>query len=97
MAQFDFYSHGLGFLLDVQSTLLDGLNTRIVVPLLPAAEAPKPAERLNPVFLIGGERYVMVTQFMASVPVSEFKAKVGSLSHEHFTIKPAMDMLFDGV
>ena len=97
MAQFDFYADGAGFILDVQSGLLDGLLTRMAVPLWPVAHAPKPAERLNPVFIIGAARYVMVTQFMASIPASELKAKAGSLAHEHFTIKPAIDMLFDSI
>jgi len=39
----------------------------------------------------------MVTQFLASVPMSELREKSGSLQHEHYVIKPAIDMLFDGV
>ncbi|MBS1183360.1 MAG: plasmid maintenance protein CcdB, partial [Proteobacteria bacterium] len=39
MARFDVFPNpgGSGYLLDVQADLLDGLNTRIVVPLLPTA------------------------------------------------------------
>jgi toxin CcdB len=97
MAQFDYYRSGSDYLLDVQSTLMDGLNTRICVPLMLVEEAPKPANRLNPIFIIRDWAYVMVTQFMAAVPVSELSEKIGSLQHEHDTIKPAVDMLFDGV
>ncbi len=97
MAQFDLYPSDGGLLLDVQSDILDGLETRMVVPLLPLAELSKPAQRLNPVFMIGDSRYIMASQFMASVPLSELTTKVGSLSHEHFTIKAAIDMVFDGV
>ncbi|OJX79546.1 CcdB family protein [Magnetospirillum sp. 64-120] len=97
MAQFDFYPFEDGYLLDVQSALMDRLNTRMIVPLLPIGRAPKPAERLNPVFTIGAARYVMVTQFMGAVPVAELKEKAGSLAHEHFVIKSAIDMVFDGV
>jgi toxin CcdB len=43
-----------GYLLDVQTDLLDGLNTRVVVPLLPKEQAPTPAQRLNPTFEIEG-------------------------------------------
>lgn len=51
MAQFDVFRNpeGSGYLLDVQSDLLDGLSTRLVIPLLPALQAPRPAARLNPV------------------------------------------------
>jgi len=55
MARFDIVDNegGGGYLLDVQSDLLGGLNTRVVVPLLPQSSAPSPAQRLNPVFSIG--------------------------------------------
>jgi hypothetical protein len=36
---------GMGYLLDVRAS---GLNTRLVVPLLPEVHAPAPAARLNP-------------------------------------------------
>ncbi|WP_438887671.1 CcdB family protein, partial [Bacillus cereus group sp. BC232] len=54
MARFDIFDNegGGGYLLDVQSDLLGGLNTRVVVPLLPQSSAPPPAQRLNPVFSI---------------------------------------------
>ena len=98
MPQFDVYGFaGEGLLLDVQADLMDGLNTRMVVPLLPVEIAPIQAGRLNPIFLIGDTRYAMVTQFMAAVPVAHLGERVGSLAHEHFVIKPAIDLLFDGV
>ena len=54
MARFDIFKNegGAGYLLDVQSDLLSGLNTRVVVPLLPKSSAPSPAQRLNPVFRV---------------------------------------------
>jgi hypothetical protein len=61
---------------------LRDLNTRIVAPLLPFSEAPKPAQRLNPVFEIEGERYTMVTQFLAAVPVAELGRRMGTLIDE---------------
>jgi toxin CcdB len=97
VAQFDVHPFGSGFLLDVQADLMDGLNTRVAVPLLPVDDAPKPAHRLNPVFTIADHDYVMVTQFMAAVPVAELAAGAGSLAHERYAIKAAIDMVFDGV
>ena len=97
MAQFDLHPYEEGWLLDVQADLLDGLNTRAVVPLLPIEAAPKPARRLNPVFTLRDRKFVMVTQFLAAVPVVELGEAAGSLGHERDAIKAAVDMLFDGI
>lgn len=98
MARYDVYqnSHGSGYMLDVQTDLLYGLNTRVVVPLLPEAESPRPARRLNPIFEIQGQQTVMVTQFMAAVPVTELKKVAGNLGGHHDQISEALDMLFKG-
>lgn len=44
MARYDLHANpdGPGYLLDVQADLLAGLNTRIVVPLMPQDAAPEP-------------------------------------------------------
>jgi len=98
MARFDVYENpqGHGYLLDVQANLLDGLNTRVVVPLMLPSEAPAPAERLNPKFNVGGINFIMVTQFLATLPRSELCDPAGSLEHHHIDITNALDMLFQG-
>lgn len=98
MPRFDLYPapSGQGYLLDVQTDLLSGLNTRIVVPLLPAAQAPKPATILNPGFQIGGQPHVMVTQFLSAVPASLLKAPAGNLGAEADNITRALDFLYQG-
>ena len=45
------------YVLDVQAEVLSQRATRAVVPLLPAAAAPKPIGELNPAFDIGGRPY----------------------------------------
>lgn len=97
MARFDVYQYGgKGYVLDVQSGMTAGLNTRIVVPLLPLEHAPKPAEKLNPIFEIGGVQHSMVTQYLASIKLNELKGVMVNLGHHRDAIKGAMDMLFDG-
>ncbi len=98
MPKYDVFPNpsGDGFLLDVQTDLLSDLNTRVVVPLLPISEAPKPATRLNPVFEVQGERVVMVTQFLAAIPLGVLKSQVGNLSDEFDQITIAIDMLKQG-
>lgn len=98
MARFDVYRQELGgcHVLDCQADLLSDLNTRLVVPLLPVDEAPRPATRLNPIFDVEGDRLVMVTQFAASVSLRELGDVVQSLSAEQDAICAALDMLITG-
>lgn len=98
MARFDVYrmATAQGFLLDVQTDLLNGLSTRVVVPLLPLTNAPLPAQRLNPVFDIENLEVLMATQFLAAVPESELKEVVGNLEGCQNEISVALDMLFSG-
>lgn len=99
MARFDVYASpdSAGYLLDVQADLLESLNTRLVVPLMPVSAAPVPAKRLNPVFDIQSEQYVMVTQFLSAVPTSILKAPATSLAQHDTEITGALDMALTGV
>jgi toxin CcdB len=98
MARFDVYGlrQGEGLVLDCQADLLRDLKTRFVVPLLPEDDAPRAADRLNPVFYLGGRSYVMATQFAATVHVRELADLVGSLQREEIAITNALDMLLTG-
>lgn len=98
MPRYDVYNVGddQGYVVDVQSDLLEDLNTRVVVPLMPPGIAPKPADRLNPVFQINGSAYVLVTQFLSSVPMSALGAVVENIEMHHSEIVSAVDMLVHG-
>lgn len=98
MAQYDLFPNpsGNGYLLDVQSDLLGGLNTRAVAPLLPQSAAPIAASRLNPVFEVEGAAHLMMTQFIAAVPTRMLQAPCGNLSENFDAITAALDMLFHG-
>ncbi|TJV37612.1 MAG: plasmid maintenance protein CcdB [Mesorhizobium sp.] len=98
MARYDFYRNadGNGYLLDVQSDLLEGLSTRVVIPLMLPQIAPVPGRRLNPTFAIHGKDHVMVTQFISAFTASELSDAEGNLSKHHDDIVAALDMLFQG-
>lgn len=96
MARFEVYRADRGFLLDVQTDLLGGLTTRIVVPLLPLDIAPHPGRKLNPSFTIEGRPYRMVTQFMSAVPAGQLGHPVGNLEAHYDEIVAALDMIFLG-
>jgi toxin CcdB len=99
MAQFDVrrLANGPGLVVDCQSDLLDPLDSRFVVPLVLRAEAPRPAQRLNPVFAIGGEEFVLLTQAAAAIRRRDLGAVVGSLEHRRLEIVGALDVLIGGV
>lgn len=98
MARFDVYRNpdGAGYLLDIQADLLDHLNTRVVVPLLPRAIAPQAARTLNPCFDLADESAVMTTQYMAAVPAGMLRQPVANLSGRRDEIVAAIDLLMQG-
>jgi len=87
---------GAGYLLDVQADLLDHLNTRVVVPLLPLNVAPLPAKTLNPVFEVEGASVAMVTQFLAAVPENMLRTAIANFEDRRHDITAALDLLFQG-
>lgn len=99
MAQFDVYAlkSSAGLVVDCQSDLLADLNTRFVVPLMTREHAPAPARRLNPVFDLGGQELVMVTQFAAAVDARDLGTSAGSLRDRSFDVLDALDVLVSGV
>lgn len=97
MAKFDVYpAEGGAYWLDCQTDLLLGLNTRFVVPLRSAADHAGGDTRLNPVFTITGEPFVMLTHFAAAVPVSAISSPVASLVAHEYEIGAALDRLIGG-
>lgn len=86
------------YLLDVQSDLLDGLDTRMVIPLRNLAHFPVMhlPTRLTPVFRIIGTECMLETPKMAAVPARILRGPVASLSAEHVAITGALDFLFQG-
>ena len=87
---------GSGLILDVQAELLDHLNTRVVVPLIAKGLAPTPAQRLNPVFTIDDQLYVMVTQYLSAVSSGEIGKPIANLNSDFSVITIALDMVFQG-
>lgn len=98
MSRYDVYPNpsGSGFLIDIQANILQQMSTRVVIPLLPAGEAPKPAKILNPVFDIAGQPHVMVTQYLATVPERELRLPTCNLQYKHDEITAAIDFLLHG-
>jgi toxin CcdB len=104
MAQFDVYPNTddesaavVPCVLDVQSNFLDGLSTRVVIPLAtPEALDTLPVLRLNPTVSVSGKALIVLTQDMAPVPRRMLKSPVANLSPQREEILAALDFLFTG-
>ena len=98
MAQFDVHRLGRdgGLVIDCQSELLSAFSTRLVVPLTPR-DGIEPVARLNPIFTIHGEDYVMRTQFASTLERRALGEVVASLEERSFEIVGAIDMLISGI
>jgi toxin CcdB len=98
MARFDLFPApgSAGYLLDVQTDLLHGFTTRVVIPVLPAASAPPPAGALMPALDVDGETHILATHLLSAVPAAVQKGPVANLASEADTVTRALDMLFQG-
>ncbi len=85
-------------LVDVQSDLLDELETRVVVPLTRTpALLRKPLARLTPIIEVDGDRYLLMTPQLAGILRSDLAAAVSDVKGQRTAIVSALDMLTTGV
>jgi toxin CcdB len=104
VARFDVYRNSgplvgaVPYLLDVQSDLLHGLETRVVVPLRRRDQftAERLPDRLTPVFEIEDIACLMETPKLAAVPLRLLKTPLISLGDYQTAITNALDFLFQG-
>ena len=104
MARFDVYrnsgplSASTPYLLDIQSALLDGLDTRVVIPLRRVDQFPKVklAKDLTPVFVIENVACILESPKLAAVPTRLLKEHVASLKDQQHLISNALDRLLHG-
>ncbi|MEX0423608.1 CcdB family protein [Providencia rettgeri] len=85
------------YLLDIQSDIIDILNTRLVIPLFDSRLVKKPLPaRLNPQLFINRQVFILMTHQMACVPLSLLGKEIIDLTHQRDTIRQAVDLLIDG-
>jgi toxin CcdB len=105
MSQFSLYqnndkntSTAYPYFVDVQSEMLDTLNTRLVIPLTPIDMLDKKApSHLCPVIHIDEGDFVILTHQMASVPTKILDEPVNELSIFRNEIIAAIDFLITGI
>ncbi|MGI9502302.1 MAG: CcdB family protein [Geminicoccaceae bacterium] len=101
MARFDVYGiraeADVPLVVDVQADFLEALRTRVVVPLLPLADAEDEiAPRLKPIVDVAGERYVLMTTDLGAVSNAVLGKRVGSIEDQRQVVTDALDFLFQG-
>ena len=85
------------FLVDVQSDLLEQLQTRVVVPLTKApALLKKPISHLTPTLKFEGETFVLMVPQLVGMPRAELGTTAGALANERHVILAAIDFLLTG-
>jgi toxin CcdB len=105
MAQYDVYANpnprsrdAVPYVVDVQSDLLDGLPTRLVMPLsregVMASGLPR---RLVPVLSVDGEALALHAHQSAGIDARLLKRRVISLRHHAAEIRDALDSVVSGI
>ena len=105
MAQFDVYPNPsktsntqYPYLVDIQSSLLTGLATRIVIPLgKHAAFGGQSMRGLTPEISFDDQQLLLMTPQISSVPEKHLKNPVGTLSHFRDQIVAALDLAVTGI
>ena len=102
MARFDIYENpgrnkaNIPYLVEVQSKVISGLATRIVIPLRHLAGFSKLALPLDlfPLIVIDGTDYFLDTPQLGAIPSNELKVRIGSAQDYRFEIQAALDRVF---
>jgi toxin CcdB len=105
MAQFDVYENSntktkkaYPYILDIQHPLIEGIATRIVVPLGDANMLKNQSLKgLTPQVLFEDKVLLILMPQITSMPSNALKNPVGSLSHIRDEIISALDMAITGI
>jgi toxin CcdB len=105
MAQFTVYQNknpqtkkSFPLLLDIQSNLLDELNTTVVVPLSKfETNKIKRLTQLTPVLTVEGSDYLMLTPQLAGIARKELGKPIASADSARSDIISALDFLISGI
>lgn len=104
MAQFTVYRNKSArtkalfpFLVDIQSDLLEDLQTRVVIPLSKAGTlTKKPLSHLTPILKFEGEAYMLMTPELTAMARNDLGPAAGSLASQREAILGAVDFLLTG-
>jgi toxin CcdB len=104
MAQFDVYSNMnqntrniYPYIMDVQSSLLEALDTRLVIPLIPKAQlSERPINNLIPCIVVNKKEYYVLTPQLAAINKRNLGKIVENCKSERNAIVSSIDFLITG-
>jgi toxin CcdB len=100
MARFDLHrvdTWHIPLLVNVQADILDGIASRVVIPLRAIGNADEPPlPKLKPVLFVDGQHHVLVTTDIGAQPLRWLGKPIGNIKEHRNTIIAAMDFLFQG-
>lgn len=86
------------YLIDVQTTLLTDLETRVVIPVALKSKFGKGIiKNLNPLITINKKEYVIITQQISGIPSRQLGSSVCDCLSLRQEILSAIDFLITGI
>jgi toxin CcdB len=86
------------YLIDIQSDLLDELQTTVVIPLCKASQLhDQIIAKLCPLVEIGGERFIAMSQQLAGIARSQLGKEIANLSENRAQFIAAIDFIISGI
>jgi toxin CcdB len=103
MAQFDVYEngdqqsrHSEPYVMDVQSNLLNGLATRMVIPLVSKETIGQPVDILNPVVRIANQNFYLSSPQLRSVHKDRLGNKIATIVNQRDAVRASVAFLLSG-
>lgn len=104
MKQFDVYSNAdtdtnraYPYFVDVQSEILDALNSRVVIPLTTALPEKLLPNTICPIVEVNGDQHYLLTYQITTISKSFLKKHEGSLLLNRTDIINSLDFLISGI
>lgn len=103
MAQYDVFAnpssssaHDMPYVVVIQSDLLDGLNTRLTLPLALLNVLGKVPTALCPAITVKGQRLHALSHFAAPLPAKLLRHPVDNVTGQASALVAAMDAVLSG-
>jgi len=104
MAQYDVFpnpsqsaARGIPYVVVIQSDLLDGLSTRLTIPLAELDAAIKVPTALCPVIMVKGKRLHALAHYAAPLPAKGLRRAVDNVGGQASALVSAVDAVLSGI